>query len=314
MIQISVVISTHNPREKVFSRILAALQRQTLPVPNWELFVVDNASDFTVADKWKADWHPAAKFLREDKVGKLNAWQLAIPQTRGAVLVFVDDDNELDTDYLEQAWRIGETHPFIGAWGGGITPECEVPPPAWIGDLIGRLTAYEVKADVWGNLREDFSYMPVGAGMCARHDVCLAHMKRLRDNAFFANNFDRVGKHLGGYGDFDLVLTALDLGYGAGQFAKLHLTHLIPASRLTVEHFARHAETDTASLALFRAGRGLKIPTPWQHSWLGRIQWKLHCWKNRMPPERVKVFEAEMRGSQAGWKLAQDFLQKKNAC
>jgi glycosyltransferase involved in cell wall biosynthesis len=308
MIQISVIISTFNPREKSFLRTLTALQKQTLPLQDWELFVVDNASDSPLAEKYKLDWHPAAKFLREDKVGKLNAWKLAIPQTRGTLLVFVDDDNELAADYLEQAWRIGETHSFIGAWGGGITPECEIQPPAWVGDLIGRLTAYEVKTDVWGNLREDFSYMPVGAGMCVRRDICLAHLKRLLENPQAAN-FDRVGKHLGGYGDFDLVLTALDLGYGAGKFAKLQMTHLIPAGRLTVEHFVRHAETDTASLALFRASRGLKLPTPWEHSWFGRLHWKLHCWKNRVPPERVKIYEAEMRGSQEGRRLAEEFLK-----
>ena len=308
MIQISVIISTFNPREKSFRRTLAALQKQTLPAQNWELFVVDNASDQPLAEKYKLDWHPAAKLLREDKVGKLNAWKLAIPQSRGTLLVFVDDDNELAADYLEQASRISETHPFIGAWGGGITPECEIPPPAWIGDLIGRLTAYEVKTDAWSNQREDFSYMPVGAGMCVRRDVALAHLKRLNENPN-AGSFDRIGKHLGGYGDFDLVLTALDLGYGAGKFAKLQMTHLIPASRLTVEHFARHAETDTASLALFRATRGLKLPTPWEQSLLGRLHWKLHCWKNRIPPERVKIYEAEMRGSQEGRRLAEEFLK-----
>jgi glycosyltransferase involved in cell wall biosynthesis len=44
MINVSVIICTHNPRPHYLSRVPAALRSQTLPMEQWELLVIDNAS------------------------------------------------------------------------------------------------------------------------------------------------------------------------------------------------------------------------------------------------------------------------------
>jgi hypothetical protein len=232
-----------------------------------------------------------------------------IPQAVGEVLVFVDDDNVLAADYLEQALRVGDRHAFIGAWGGSCLPEFEVPPPAWIGDLVARLTAFEVKADVWGNQRDNFAAMPVGAGLCMRREAAQLYLQHHHASPL-ASKLDRIGKGLGGYGDFNMVLCALDLGMGAGQFACLSLTHLISADRLTLDYFVRQAEGDAITLALFRASRGLKLPPPLKFSWFARMHWLLHRLKHRIPRERVKIIEAERRGAQTGWDMVQKLEPK----
>ena len=48
---LSVLICTHNPRRDYLDQVLAALRAQTLPVAEWELIVVDNASARPVAAK-----------------------------------------------------------------------------------------------------------------------------------------------------------------------------------------------------------------------------------------------------------------------
>jgi glycosyltransferase involved in cell wall biosynthesis len=45
---ISAVICTHNPRRDYLERTLQALKSQTLPLPDWELVIVDNASEIIV--------------------------------------------------------------------------------------------------------------------------------------------------------------------------------------------------------------------------------------------------------------------------
>jgi glycosyltransferase involved in cell wall biosynthesis len=46
---LSVIVCTHNPRQDYLARALAALRDQTLPTNEWELLVVDNASDIHLA-------------------------------------------------------------------------------------------------------------------------------------------------------------------------------------------------------------------------------------------------------------------------
>jgi len=41
---LSLAIGKHNPRADHFERTLRSLQKQTLPVDQWELLLVDNAS------------------------------------------------------------------------------------------------------------------------------------------------------------------------------------------------------------------------------------------------------------------------------
>ena len=43
-VRVSVVICTYNPRMDYLERVLEGLSKQSLPVRQWELVVIDNAS------------------------------------------------------------------------------------------------------------------------------------------------------------------------------------------------------------------------------------------------------------------------------
>src|SRR5215472_13106955 len=103
MPDVSVVICTHNPREDYLKRVLEALQVQTLPIEQWELLLVDNASKESLDGKWDLTWHPKARCIRENQLGLTPARLRGIREAHADVLVFVDDDNLLASDYLEQA-------------------------------------------------------------------------------------------------------------------------------------------------------------------------------------------------------------------
>jgi glycosyltransferase involved in cell wall biosynthesis len=309
--KLSVIICTHNPRAEFLQRTLEALRNQTLPKKQWELLLIDNASTVPLAGRADISWQPHARHLLEGKLGKLNAWLLGMREARADILLFVDDDNVLAPDYLEQALVVGEQWPFIGAWGGSIIPEYEKPLPAWVGSNVWRLTVLDVKEDIWSNLREDFSTIPVGAGLCVRSTVANKYLERCDQNPVSAK-LDRAGAGLGGYGDIDLSCCAMDLGMGTGRSTRLCLTHLIAAGRLTLDYFVRHAEGDAVSMMLFRASRGLSISEPKPMSWLGYFRWYIHRLKNRIPREQYEISKAHQRGLKRGWKLAQNYLQGKS--
>lgn len=307
MERLSVIICTHNPREDYLRRTLAALKSQTLPLDQWELLLIDNASLSPLAGAVDLSWHPNARHLREDKTGKLNAWLLGIKEFKAGILIFVDDDNVLAPDYLEQALAVGGQWPFVGVWGGSIIPEFEVPLPSWCGAQAWRLTIIDVQEDIWSNIKNDFKTIPVGAGMCVRRKVGEEYLKWCAMNPHRVS-LDRTGAGLGGYGDIDLAHCAMDAGFGTGRSKRLSLTHLIPASRLTLDYFVRHAEGDAISLTMFRAGRGFPIEEPKPVSLVGRLRWFVHRLKNRVPPEQFEIQKAHQRGMEKGYKQAMEFL------
>ncbi|HTB63408.1 MAG TPA: glycosyltransferase family A protein, partial [Opitutales bacterium] len=91
--QISVLVCTHNPRADFMQRTLAALRAQTLLPYQWELIVIDNASQWPVAREFDFSWHPHARVVVESTLGLTPARLRAIREATAELLVFVDDDN-----------------------------------------------------------------------------------------------------------------------------------------------------------------------------------------------------------------------------
>src|SRR5215831_9839033 len=128
---ISVIICAYNPRWDYFQRCLAALRAQTMPSHCWELLLIDNCSQIPLADRADLSWHPDARVIRERILGLTPARLRAIRESKRDLLVFVDDDNVLDPDFLEVARRTAEKYPFLASWSGQCHPEFEKPAPEW---------------------------------------------------------------------------------------------------------------------------------------------------------------------------------------
>ena len=237
----SVIVCTHNARPDYFRRCLDGLRGQSLSLDRWELLLVDNQSDVPVANAVDVSWQPSARIVREETLGLTPARLRGIREAAGQLLVFVDDDNVLDRDFLETALRVAEQKPFLGAWSGQCRPEFEVSPPEWTRRYWGNLVIRQFDEDVWSNLPRLTESMPCGAGLCLRREVAL-HYLRLHESGKRAFQFDRVGKSLLSGGDNDLAACACDIGLGVGIIAALKLTHLIPPERLTEDYLVRLAE------------------------------------------------------------------------
>ena len=238
---VSVLICTYNPRADYFGRCLESVHAQSLSRDEWELVVIDNRSDELLAPRIDLSWHPAARVVREDMLGLTPARLRGIREAAGQVLIFVDDDNVLDADYLEAALRVAVERPFLGSWSGQCRPQFEAPPPEWTRRYWGNLVIREFDKDVWSNLPRLPDTMPCGAGLCVRRSVA-NHYLRLHEQRERAFQLDRMGDSLLSGGDNDLAACACDIGLGVGLIAALKLTHLIPPERLTERYLVRLAE------------------------------------------------------------------------
>ena len=150
MLDASVIICTHNPTFHYLARVLNALQSQTLPRHKWELLIVDNKSQIALAPNWDISWHPTARHVLERELGVVYARCRGIQEASSNLIIFVDDDNVLDENYLAEAIKIGQKYPFLGAWGSGrIRGEFEVEPPE---RFRSWLPVREVTTPRWSNL------------------------------------------------------------------------------------------------------------------------------------------------------------------
>jgi glycosyltransferase involved in cell wall biosynthesis len=282
---ISVIICTHNPRHDYFARALRALREQTLAMENWELVVVDNCSTTAVAGRFDISWQSRARIVREDTLGLTPARLCGIREARGELLIFVDDDNLLDADYLEQALRVANEKPFLGSWSGHCRGEFDEPPPEWTRRYWGNLSIREVQVDVWSNLPLLPETMPYGAGLCVRRIAAQRYLD-LHEPGRRRMQMDRAGTSLLSGGDNDLAACACDLNLGMGVVSALKLTHLIPRERLTADYLSRLADGIHYSSVILAAERGI-VKSP--RSRFGRCIDTLRTMRLRQPHRQIAV-------------------------
>jgi GT2 family glycosyltransferase len=140
---ITVALCTHNHADRL-ARTLADLPRIQPPSRAWEFIVVDNrCTDGTAALLADTSWRPAGvevRIVREDKLGLSNARNRALTEARGEYLLFMDDDETPDPNWLRAYEAAMITHQ-PDALGGRIDVFFEDGArPAWLQDeLLGFL-------------------------------------------------------------------------------------------------------------------------------------------------------------------------------
>jgi glycosyltransferase involved in cell wall biosynthesis len=246
-ILLSVIIPTHSPNPSRFEETLRGLREQSLTIDCWELLVIDNATpgpqhissfDFT--------WHPSTNIIREERLGLTWARIAGIQASRGDYLVFVDDDNVLDPNYLKNTIEIFQQNSQLGVIGGKSLPEFEVEPEPWVSQFfkclalrdLGEKVLISSQAGASQSSKQYPEFAPIGAGMALRRQAVETYVNRIIGNSTRVV-LDRTGKNLSSGGDNDIVLTILNAGWEIGYFPQLQLTHLMPASRLTKEYLAK---------------------------------------------------------------------------
>lgn len=303
---ISVIICTHNPRDHYLKRVLEALRLQTLSKQQWELLLIDNASDKLLSEEIDLSWHPGARHVREEQLGLTAARLRGFREAKNEILVFVDDDNILDPDYLKNAAEIFQANLNLGAIGGKSLPEFEVKPEPWfaetnsplgirdLGDKI-QVCFWEtksIKIDSCAKYYPEFA--PIGAGLVIRKQAAEIYAKRITGNSVRLE-LGRTGKKLTSGEDNDIVLTLLEAGWGVGYFPLLKLTHLIPASRLTKDYLARLNRASSHSWIQVLDVHGIQL---WQ---------KIPRWT--VLPRKIKAFFYYQP-----WKNPASYIRWQGAC
>jgi glycosyltransferase involved in cell wall biosynthesis len=278
MTDVSVIVCTHNPRPDHLRRSMEALNLQSFPKDNWELLVIDNASQHKIDERLDLSWHPRAKHFRENDLGLTPARLRGIEEAAGDLLVFVDDDNVLASDFLKSAVDLHRRNPDLGVFGSGsLEPEFEMDPEP---DILRRKNLLAVRSVAQPRCSDnilDFGAIPWGAGLCVVRSVAEAY------GAFVQNldksiPLDRKGTDLFSGGDDLFSWVAVSSGFRFGIFPHLRVIHMIRADRVAREYFLRlvrdHAYSNHVRNYLISGIEPQKL------DWVRSFRARLHGLKN----------------------------------
>jgi len=245
VIELSVIICSHNPRRDYLRRVLDALRSQSLSKDRWELLLVDNASQKALAEEWDLIWHPHARHIRESRLGLTFARIRGFHESIGEIIVFVDDDNVLDSNYLRSAQEAMTEDVLLGACGGKVTGEFETPPPDWFARISVSLACCdlgpEAKYFFW--IESDRSQRtiphgaPNGAGIVLKREAYQFYIDAVGGDPI-RQRLGRRGRDLGSGEDNDIVWTLMSKGYRSAYIPKLVVWHLIPPRRVSPGYLA----------------------------------------------------------------------------
>jgi GT2 family glycosyltransferase len=265
---LSVVLCTYNPRKEVFLKVIEALQSQTLQKKTWELLIIDNKSSVHVASWLQLSWHPHVRVIREEKPGLANARISGVKASKSGLIVFVDDDNVLDKDFLELSYQFHKNNPQVGCFGGKSLPVFYSEPPTWFketGISLGcqdygdelyiseyhkngfKLAQYPIKA-------------PIGTGMVILKKAFQSYFAEVEKDGSRLD-LGRIGNSLRSGEDNDIVLTLVKMGYEIAYVPALTVQHLIPSSRLELKYLKSMAFESNRSWVAVLSVHGI---CPWK--------------------------------------------------
>ena len=264
-----------------------------MPTSQWEYIMVDSGSDRPLKECMDVSWHPNAVIVEAPYKALVRSRLKGMELARSPLIIFVDDDNVLDPDYLERAVALMHDYPFIGALGAYCEGEFEVPVEPWMHEFLCILSAMQFdekrKAPLqYALTKEGGSWIPAGNGMVLRKAVADIYRQRVAQDARWLE-IGRVGTSLMGSDDTDLVFTSIDAGFAIGTSSRLHMTHLIPARRLTPGYLARLLYSSNYASNRMAVERGWRKKEPMGkptlgyqlRTWLGKLRKRTHyeeCW------------------------------------
>jgi len=246
--KISVVICTYNSRHSILTKVLDALKGQTLDISCWELILIDNNSTTPVSQLVDLSWHPAASVVVEQKPGLSHARVAGIQHSKANLVVFADDDNVLDQNYLERSYAFHQQHPQVGCFGGRSLPVFDSEPPEWFAQTGINLGCQDFGNELYVSNYAAVNYKiqqypekaPIGTGMVILKEAFLAYKEEAASNPE-RMKLGRRGSSLSSGEDNDIILTLVKKGYEIAYVPSLVVHHLIPANRYSKEYLEKMA-------------------------------------------------------------------------
>lgn len=232
---ISVVICCYNSACRIQLALEYLSRQKTDNNLAWEIILVNNNSTDNTVEIANQTWQSfknkiALHVIAEPRAGLSNAREAGIKAANHDVIIFCDDDNLLEENYVQHAFDLVETTGKLGygIWGGKTIAYFDetTKVPAWFEEQKGNYVVGEQAENTGDISKRGYVW---GAGMIIVKSLYL----KLINERFPVLLKDRTGEILSSGGDSELSLRSLIAGYNLYYDRSLILHHYIPRSRLT---------------------------------------------------------------------------------
>lgn len=241
---VSIIICTYNGSHRI-SRVLNSLNFK-LDI-DWEVIIVDNNSSdnlLSVVDEYKNNL--PLTLVVENQQGLIYARWKGISISKFSYVLFCDDDNLLNQDYLQNGYNFLASNSKVGVLAGKGEPLFEIKKPDWfdthknyyaVGSL-GRIQGKQQNGD-----------LVYGAGLFFRIKALI----KLKQIGFVNNSTGRKGNNLSGGEDLELALGVMMLGYEYWYDENIVFKHFIESHRLTWEYYLRLSKSIASSYPIIES-------------------------------------------------------------
>lgn len=234
----SIVICCYNSSNRI-GKCLSHIA--SLKVPNLlqaEVIVVDNASTDNTSIAVERHWEklkspfpliqvceptPGLSFARKKGVGA----------SKYEYILFCDDDNWLDKDYLNVVFKLISKNKSIGAIGGWGQAFFEEEEPEWF-YKYSYLYAVGKQGTIIDNVSKDNNCL-YGAGLVIKKSA----WQDLFSRGFNSILTDRKGNNLSSGGDTELTYALRLAGYQLWFSQEMTFQHFMPKNRMSLDYLKK---------------------------------------------------------------------------
>ncbi len=238
---ISVIICCFNSASRIGATLQHLVTQKNISLSSWEVIIVDNGSTDKTAENATLLWEsfdvekPTCKIVFEPIPGLSSARKKGINAAIFKYVLFCDDDNWLEENYLSDSLNIMQSSPQIGALGGTGSPvfEDKEPPYFWINQF--HALAVGNQSDVEGDITDGRGVV-YGAGMVLNKAAFTILQEKYQFQFLLS---DRIGNNLVSSGDHELCLALRKIGYRIFCSYSLKFKHFIPKQRTTIHYYKK---------------------------------------------------------------------------
>lgn len=294
---ITVALCTHNHADRLV-RTLADLPSVRSPSVEWEFLVIDNASSDSTPEilkshSWPKGWQ--VRIVREEKLGLSNARNRAINEARGEYIIFMDDDETADPEWLTSFEQVIEVH-APDAFGGRIDVLFEDIRPAWLTDELLGFLGQVNRADSISPLTDPATFFH-GGNFGFRKSVCQAV-------GGFDSMLGRKGADNTGGEEVDFYRRLIASGFKVWWTPAAVIYHRIQAAKLDRSYFHDLHYKQGKMEAIRRRGGGSRLPPNYLYGQLFRAcmaVWRKYQVDGRNATLRTEMNVAYFVGQILGW-------------
>ncbi|PZX49804.1 GT2 family glycosyltransferase [Algoriphagus ratkowskyi] len=228
---ISIIICSYNGTNRL-SKTLDSILIQDTRSP-FELIVVDNNSTDetsvfakTFLSRKTIDW----RLIHEAKAGLSHARWRGIAEAKYELILFCDDDNHLESNYLEIGNDFFKRNPNVGILGGLGRAVFESEKPIWFDHFAHSYAVGTLGKQAGVQAKGSYHY---GASCFIRR----LPLMKLREKGFQSVLSDRKGSGLSSGGDVELCYAVQLLGYDLAFEPALRFDHYIENHRLKWSYY-----------------------------------------------------------------------------